>query len=179
MAEKFLNGAKISTVGEQMRRERVTQRMRMQIPVDVGDANVFFDDAPDGALRKAPAGIIEKDRFGVRPLPATRPIGLLQELFAQRPIFFQRFLGLSPVRNDAFLAALAADAKDAFPLLHVGKIEAGEFADAQARGVKEFQERPVAAKEQAFFSWHRMTPPAWQIHGGRQRERYAPFLSCP
>src|SRR5882762_5873858 len=161
MAEKFLNGAKISTVGEQMRRERVTQRMRMQVPVDVGDANVFLDDAPDGALGKAPAGIIEEDRFGVRPLPATRQIRLLQELFAQRPIFFQRFLGLSPVRNNAFLAALAADTKDAFLLLHVRKIEAGEFANAQTCGVKQLQERPVAAKEQSFFGWDRMTPPAW------------------
>src|SRR5260370_36790769 len=113
-----------------MRRERVTQRMRMQVPVDVGNANVFFDDAPDGALPKAPARIIEEDRLGVRPLPATRPARLFQELFAQRPVFFQGFLSLCPVRNNAFLAALASDAQNAFFLLHVGKIETGELADA-------------------------------------------------
>src|SRR5438046_2768038 len=115
--------------------------MRMQVPVDVGDAHVFFDDAPDGALRKPPARIIEEDRFGVRPVPATRPVPWLQEQFAQRPVFFQSFLSLSPVRNDAFLTALAADAENAFLLVHIGKIEAGEFADAQACGVKKFQER--------------------------------------
>src|SRR2546430_17297332 len=100
MAEKFLNGAKIGPVGEQMRRERVTQGMRMQVPVDVGDANVFFEDSSDGARRKAAARIIEEDRFAVRLRSATRANRLLQELFAQRPVFFQRILGLSTVRND-------------------------------------------------------------------------------
>src|SRR5437016_4385925 len=151
MAEKFLNGAKIGPVGEQMRGERVTQGMRMQVPVDVGNANVFFEDSSDGARRKAAAGIIEEDRFGVRLRSATCPNRLLQELFAQRPVFFQRILGLSTVRNDAFLASLATDAENALLLLHIGKIKAGEFAYAQACGVKKFQERSVAAKEQAFF----------------------------
>ena len=53
--EKFLDGAKISAVSKQMRCERVTQRMRMQIPIDVGDPNIFLDNAPDGTLREAPA----------------------------------------------------------------------------------------------------------------------------
>src|SRR5260370_2936867 len=132
-----------------MRREGVTQGVRMQVPVAVGDANVFFDDAPYGARRKAPARIIEEDGgFSVWPPPATRPLGLFQKLLAHRPIFFQCFLGLSAVRNDAFLAALAADAENAFFLLHVDKIEAGEFADTQACGVEKFQQRSSAPKEQ-------------------------------
>ena len=139
----------------------------MQVPVDVGDANVFFDDAPYGALRKAPARIIEEDGgFSVWPPPATRPLGLFQKLLAHRPIFFQCFLGLSAVRNDAFLAALAADAENAFFLLHVDKIEAGEFADAQACGVEKFQQRSVAAKEQAFSSSHGTALLTLQIRGG-------------
>src|SRR6266568_2400227 len=166
MAEKLLNRAKIGAIGEQMRREGVTHRMRMQVPVDVGDANVFFDDAPDGALSKAPARIIEEDGFSVWPPPATRPLVLFQKLLAHRPIFFQCFLSLSAVRNDAFLAALAADSENAFFLLHVGKIEAGEFADAQACGVEKFQERPVAAKEQAFSCSHGTTLLRLQIRGG-------------
>src|SRR5216684_5186196 len=137
--------------------------MRMQVPVDVSHANVFLDDAPDGALREPPARTIEEHRFGVWPLPATPPIPLLQELFAQRPVFFQRVLGFSSVRNDAFLVALAADAEHAFLLLHVGKIKAGEFADAQARSVKKFQKRPVAPKEQALFGWHGTTLLALQL----------------
>src|ERR1700682_479692 len=143
--------------------------MRVQVPVDVGHANVFLDDAPYGALREALARIIEEHRFSVRPLPATRPIRLLQKLFAQRPVFFQCFLGFSSVGTYAFLVALAADAEHAFLLLHVGKIEAGEFADAQSRGVKKFQERPVAAKEQTFPGWHFTIPLGWRIHGGWRR----------
>src|SRR5882762_5135 len=112
------------------------------------------------ARRSAPSRIVEEDRFAVRCVPATRPVRWLQEQFAQRPVFFQGFLSLSPVRNDAFLAALAADAENAVLLIHIGKIEAGKFADAQASGVKEFQERPVAAKEEAFFDWHGRTLPA-------------------
>jgi len=35
VAKKFLDGAKIGAIGKQMRGERVTQRMRMQVPIDV------------------------------------------------------------------------------------------------------------------------------------------------
>src|SRR5713101_8501271 len=80
VAEKLLNGAKISPVGEQMRRERVTQRMRMQVPVDVGHANVFLDDTADRALCETPARIIEEYCFRMRVLPTTGSIRLLQEL---------------------------------------------------------------------------------------------------
>src|SRR5467141_4462617 len=145
--------------------------MRVQVPIYVGHANVFLDDAPDGALRETPARIVEEYCFSLRPLAATRPIRLLQELFAQRPVFFQRFLGFCSVRNDALLVALAADAEHAFLLLHVGKIEAGELADAQSRGVKKFQERPVAAKEQTFPGSHGTIPLGWRIHGGWRRKQ--------
>src|SRR5258708_22391669 len=145
--------------------------MRVQVPVDVGHANVFLDDAPYGALREAAARIIEEHRFSVRPPPGARPMRLLQKLFAQRPVFFQRFLGLSSVRNDAFLVALAADTEHAFLLRHVGKIEASEFADAQSRGVKKFQERPVAAKEQGFPGWPVTIPLGWRIPGGSRRKQ--------
>src|SRR6266481_3505467 len=147
-----------------MRGERVTQRMGMQVPIDVGDTHVFLDDAPDRALRQPPPGIIEEDRFSVRVSPATPPIRLFQELLAHRPVFFKGFLGLGPVGNDAFLAAFASDAENAFFLFHVGKIEAGEFADAQSSGIKKFEERPVAAKQQAFSGSPLL---AWQIRGGR------------
>src|SRR5216683_2013474 len=82
MAEKFLNGAEVGPVGEQMRRKGVAQRVRMQVPVDIGDANIFLDDPPNGALREPAARVIEEDRFGVWPLPVTLPVSLLEKLFA-------------------------------------------------------------------------------------------------
>src|SRR5207244_10137498 len=85
----------------------------------------------------------------------------------------------SPVRNDAFLTALAADAENAFLLIHIGKIEASKFADAQACGVKKFQECPVAAKEGAFFDWHGRTLPALRFHRGCRRRQWAFHGSRP
>src|SRR5204862_3796677 len=90
--EKFLNGAKISAVSKQMRRERVTQRMWMQVPIDIGDEHVFFHDAPDGTLRKAPDQIVEKDSFRVRTVIAVRPTRLQTEMFARRHEYFHGHL---------------------------------------------------------------------------------------
>src|SRR5260370_30101995 len=102
-----------------MRGESVTQGMRMEVPVDVGHANVFLDDTADGTLCKTLARIIEEYCFRMRVLPTAGSIRLLQELFAYRPIFFQCFMRLAPIWNDAFFIALAANAQNAFFLLHV------------------------------------------------------------
>ena len=58
MAEELLNGAQVGAVGEKMRGKGVAQGVRMQIPIHVDQADVFFDDAADGALREAAAGVI-------------------------------------------------------------------------------------------------------------------------
>lgn len=58
VAEELLNGAKIGAVGEKMCGEGVAQGVRVQVPVDVDEANVFFDDPADGALREAVAGVV-------------------------------------------------------------------------------------------------------------------------
>src|SRR5258708_21095130 len=106
-----------------MRGEGVTQRMRMEGPVDVGNADVFLHDTANGALGKTPTRIIEEYRFRMGVLPASGSIRLLQELFPHRPIFLERFLGFGTIGKDAFLIALAANAQNALFLLHVHKIE--------------------------------------------------------
>src|SRR5713226_9964566 len=146
-----------------MRREGVTQGMRMEVPVDVGHANVFLDDTADRALCETPARIIEEYCFHMRVLPIAGSIRLLQKLFAHRPIFLEGFLGLGPIGNDAFLTAFAANAQNALFLLHVHKIEAREFTHAQARGVKKFQQGSVAPKEQAFSSSPGRALSGWRI----------------
>ena len=105
--QQLLNGAQVGAIGEQVRGEGVPQRMRVQIPVHVYQAHVFFDDAADGALRKAPAGVIQKDRFALRSGGAAGVAAgsLQQKLFAQWPVFIKSFLGLIAVRYDAFLVA--------------------------------------------------------------------------
>lgn len=71
VAEEFLDGAEVGAVGEKMRGEGVAEGVGMKVPVDVDEANVFFDDAADGARREAAAGVIEEDGFGVRGVSMT------------------------------------------------------------------------------------------------------------
>ncbi len=109
VAEEFLNGAKVGAVGEKMRGKRVAQGVRVQVPIHVDEADVFFDDAADGTLREAAAGVIEEDGFGVRrvAMTAAGAGGLQEQLLAKRPILFEGFLRFCAVGDDAFLVAFA------------------------------------------------------------------------
>jgi hypothetical protein len=71
VAEEFLDGAKVSTIGEKMRGEGVAERVRVHVPIHVDEADVFLDDAADGTLGEAAASVIEEDGFGVRGVAMT------------------------------------------------------------------------------------------------------------
>src|SRR5438552_2409971 len=81
VAEQLLNGAEIGAISQQVRSKSVAQRMRMQVPVHVGKANVFFYDAPDRPLRQPATSIVQENRFTVRgtAAPSART-GLQQQL---------------------------------------------------------------------------------------------------
>src|SRR5713226_5418113 len=113
----------------------------------------------------------------MRSWPCNRTVRLLKEVFAHRPIFVQRFLSLGPIGNDAFLAALAANAQNALFLLHVHKIEARELTYTQARSVKQLQQCPVAPKEQTFSGSYGTALRGWRIRGGLLRKRPVPVGS--
>jgi len=153
VAEEFLNGAEVGAVGEEMRGEGMAEGVGMQVPVYVDEADVFFDDAADGTLREAAAGIIQENGFGVRgfAVAAAAVGGLQEQLLTQRPIFFQRFLGFRAVGDDAFLVALAADTQHEIFSFDVGQVEASEFADPKAGGVEQFEEGAVATEQEAFL----------------------------
>jgi len=152
VAEEFLNGPEVSAIGEEMRGEGVPERVGVKVPVDVDETDVFLDDAAYGTLSETAAGVVEEDGLGVRcvAMAAAGSGGLEEELFAERPILFESFLGFCAVGDDAFLVAFAGDAEDTFFLVEVGVIEAGEFADAKAGGVEEFEESAIAAEEEGF-----------------------------
>ena len=65
VAEEFLYGAEVSAVGKQVSGEGVTQRVWVQIPVNVSQADIFFNDSSHGALRKPAASVVQKNRFAV------------------------------------------------------------------------------------------------------------------
>ncbi len=48
------------------------------------------------------------------------------------------------------MSPLPTDAKHALFLVDVGVVEAGEFADAKARGVEQFEQSAIAAEEEGF-----------------------------
>ena len=66
VAEEFLDGAKVSAIGEKMGGEGVAERVRVKVPVDVDETDIFFDDAANGTLGETAAGVIQEDGFGVR-----------------------------------------------------------------------------------------------------------------
>ena len=66
MAEKFLDGAKVGAISEKMCGEGVAERVGVEVPIHVDEANVFLDDAAYGTLGEAASGVIQKDGFGVR-----------------------------------------------------------------------------------------------------------------
>src|SRR5580692_6324000 len=73
VAEELLNRAEISAISEQVSGKRVPEGMRVKVPIGIHHAHVFLDDATDGTLREAPAGIIQEDSFCVRSRAAARP----------------------------------------------------------------------------------------------------------
>ncbi len=154
VAEKFLDGTKVGTIGQKMRGERVAERVRMQIPIHIDQANVFFDDATHGTLREAAAGVIQKNRFGVRRGAAAgaRARRLQQKFLAQRPVFIESFLSFAAVRYDALFVALAADPQHAFVLVDVDQVETSKFADAEAGSVEKLEQGAIARQEQPFFN---------------------------
>src|SRR5271167_93651 len=151
VAEEFLNGAQVSAIGEKMRGKGVAQGMRMQIPIHVDEADIFLDDAADGALREPAADVIEENGFSVRGIAMATAAarGLQEQLLPKGPIFVEGFLGLASVGDNAFLVPFADDAQHTLFLVDVGEIEAGKFTDAQACGVEQFQQGAVAAEQKA------------------------------
>jgi len=78
MAETFLNGAKIGSVGEQnASRTRDARNADAGPQLTLAMRTYFFEDSSDGARRKAAAGIIEG-----RPLRRAAPVCHSSEPFA-------------------------------------------------------------------------------------------------
>ena len=127
MAEQLLDGAQVRAVGKQMRGERVAQRVRMQVPVHVGEPRVTFHELADGFAGQTPSAMIQEHGLG-----AGLGARMLEKLGAQRQVSFQRLLRFRTVRNHAFLAPFAQDAKHLSRAVEVSDSEPDEFADPKS-----------------------------------------------
>src|ERR1700674_2059309 len=86
VAKKLLNGAEVGAIGEEMRGEGMAQGVRVKVPIDIDQTNVFLDDTADRALGKTAAGIVEEHGFrvGRGAKAAAAPRGLKAGRVAER-----------------------------------------------------------------------------------------------
>src|SRR5579872_7533486 len=101
MSQQFLNGAKIGSIGKQMRRERMPERMWVKIPIDIRQPDIFLNEPSDGTLRQPSSCVVQKHSLRMRrSLPSSSCGGFLRQQFlSQAPVIVERFLRLRAVRN--------------------------------------------------------------------------------
>src|SRR5262249_40423919 len=119
---QLLDGAQVGAALQQMRGERVAQRVRAHPPGDAGRARRAPDDRVNGAHGEPPAAGIREQRA-----PALTALA--------EPIL-ERAKRRTAVGHDALLAALAEYAHGTLAAVHVVEIEAGQLGDAQTTGVE-------------------------------------------
>src|ERR1700722_4968960 len=73
--EKFLDGAQVGTVAEQVRGEGVAQGMGMQVPIDFSQLAIFGDDVTHAAVGETATAPIYEDRFAVRQVGGFKDFG--------------------------------------------------------------------------------------------------------
>jgi len=64
VAEQLLNGAQVCTIGQKVSGKRVAQRVRVKVPIDVGEPRVFPHDRVDGARFQPPPQGFRKSACG-------------------------------------------------------------------------------------------------------------------
>jgi len=135
MAQHFLNGAQVCAVFQQMHRERVAQRVRRDVLVDLRHLLIVLDDLPKALTAHALAVHVDEQR---------RLLGIGQQLRADILDVIRKCLDRSGIeRNDALLAlALAAD--EAGGKAAVALVERDELAHADAGGVEQLEHRVIA-----------------------------------
>src|SRR6185503_12247892 len=139
VAEKQLHDAQVRTVVEQVRRERVPDRVRRQLLLDAGFARVALDDVPEGLARHAVAAARREQVFGL-PLEQDLDAGTVDE-------FFDPVLRLVAERNEPLAIALADDAEHTLIQVDLIDLEIDELGDTHAGGVQHLEHRAIAVAE--------------------------------
>src|SRR3954468_5937686 len=136
VAEHLLDAAKIGAALQQVRRERVTEQVRMDAlrlePRLLGEP--AKDQEGTGTRQRAAARVQEE--LGTAP-----PVEVGA---AHRDVAAERVHGGAPQRDEPLLRALADRPDD--PLLEIDRppLQPGDLADAEARSVEQLDEGAVA-----------------------------------
>ena len=130
MAQHVLNSAQVRTALQQVRGERMAQRVRMQLFATY-QATGLLHDAEHALPRQAAAAGVQEHGIRGNGLLAERRAALVH-------VRRKRLLGLPGQRHHARLAALAHHGHEAVFEMQASQIQPGEFAHAQAAAVQHF-----------------------------------------
>src|SRR3989338_730593 len=117
-----------------MRGKTVAQRMRRNILVERGLADVFDENSAYAAVREPRGILVEKKSAAVFPV-------IIAALFH---VFAYRLLRLSADGHHPFLLPLAADAQNSTQDVRVFHIQPHKFTHPDAKTVQRFKKRLVA-----------------------------------
>ena len=144
MAEQFLDDAQVGTTVQQVRRERVTQRMGRDADRQTRATAQTIQPIAEAAYPKRATQVIQEDLYGRRLADS----GSIEQ---DRPAVLQvggQGLARRPSeQTDPFLAAFAKDADLAATQVQGAKFGRGQLTDAEARGIRGLDDRPVSQYE--------------------------------
>src|SRR5882762_990455 len=136
VSQHFLHGTEVGATLEQVRGERVSQRMRCDTLGQTGPPRRGFDDTPGANARQwRTTRIQEQNASGFTAIERGPDLSRVQRHRAQRS---------ASDRNEPFLGALAEDARYAVLEQDVLQLERHQLGDARARGVGELEQRAIA-----------------------------------
>jgi len=141
VAEEFLDAAEVGAVVEQVGGEAVAEGVGADAGVEAGHDQILVELAADGAGGDGGAVFVEEDAAG-------QWAGRIRLAGAVFEVALEGLDGLAADGSEAVLAALAADAEDAFLHIEVGHVELDELADTDAGGVEDFEHGFIAGGEQ-------------------------------
>ena len=124
----------------------MAQRVRAHAVLEPGAPRVALDDLVEALARERAAAAVDEQRL----LAVLARLGPVHENRAPASeVVVQRVQRVRADRHDALLRALAARTQQPLLLGDVRKRQADHLRDAQAAGVHELEQRPVAQRERS------------------------------
>src|SRR3954451_8324191 len=136
VAEHLLDRAEVAAAGEQVRRERVPERVRRHAVGEAGGRRVPADDLVEALAGERLAAEVDEQ---VRDDPAVH-----QRRAAAVQVDPHGLHRGAADRHHALLRALAACAQHAELQVHVGDLDADRLGRAQPTGVHQLEQRTIA-----------------------------------
>lgn len=130
VAEEGLDAAEVGAVVEKVCGKAVADFVRGEIGWETGLDEAGFDHGPDGARGEAGAGFVDEERAVVNG--------------GGMAVARDGFEGLRNKRADAFASAFACDAGGFANDVDIRDIEANEFRESHAGGVKKLDDGRIA-----------------------------------